>query len=44
MIHISELYKKDYFETVSEYRFALSFAMECARRGDILSVEAVRQT
>lgn len=42
MIHISELYKKDYFETVSEYRFALSFAMECARRGDILSVDGVR--
>lgn len=41
MIHISELYKKDYFETVSEYRFALAFAMECARREDILSVEGV---
>ena len=41
MIHISEVLKKNYFETVSEYRFALSFAMECARRGDILSVEGV---
>lgn len=41
MIHVSELLKKNYFETVSEYRLALSFAMECARRGDILSVEGV---
>lgn len=41
MIHVSDLLGKNYFETVSEYRLALSFAMECARRGDKLSVEGV---
>lgn len=41
MTHIRDIFKKDYLETVSEYRLALSLAIEWARNGSILSFEGV---